>query len=76
MTVFVDGSWRQGEREVTVVDPADPTRVVGSYETAAASTVGEACASAERAFGGWSRRAPEERAQILRRIAGLLDDRT
>ncbi len=76
MTVFVDGSWRQGEREVTVVDPADPTRVVGSYETAAASTVGEACTSAERAFGGWSRRAPEERVQILRRIAGLLDDRT
>ena len=75
MTVYVAGSWRPGRREVTVFDPADPTKVVGSYGAADAGDAAEACSSAADAFADWSRRSPEDRGRLLRRVADLLERR-
>ncbi|MEU0165032.1 aldehyde dehydrogenase family protein [Streptomyces iakyrus] len=70
--LFVGGSWVEpdgGHYEVT--DPASE-ETVGWAPEASRDQVLAACAAAREAFGPWSRTAPEERAAVLGRAAGII----
>src|SRR5882762_6189779 len=56
-------------------NPANPSECVGNFSKAAVEHVGEAVASAERAFESWRWIPSGERANVLLRAAGLLRKR-
>jgi len=69
-----------GERIVTgasfeSTNPNDPAEVLGHFAKADPALLERAIASAERAFPAWSHTAPEARARILMRAAGILRQR-
>jgi phenylacetaldehyde dehydrogenase len=67
--LFIDGAWREGgDGSYPVVNPATE-EVVGHAPEAAAADVADAVAAARRAWPGWSRTSPAERAAVLERIA-------
>ena len=67
--LYIDGAWREGgDGSYPVVDPATE-RVVGHAPEASAADVADAVAAARRAYEGWSRTSPAERAAVLERIA-------
>ena len=67
--LFIDGAWREGgDGSYAVVNPATE-EVVGRAPEASAADVADAVAAARRAFEGWSRTSPAERAAVLDRIA-------
>ena len=71
---FIDGSFcdsRSGAR-LPIDDPASG-EVVGELCDGGADEVEAAVAAAERAFLGWSRSAPSQRARVLRRLADLIE---
>jgi acyl-CoA reductase-like NAD-dependent aldehyde dehydrogenase len=73
--LFLGGEWVEpdgGHYEVT--DPATEETVGWAPEASVAQTRA-ACAAAREAFGAWSRTAPEERAAVLARAAGIIRDR-
>ncbi|GAA3684771.1 aldehyde dehydrogenase family protein [Arthrobacter ginkgonis] len=74
--VFVDGEWTPalGTGSNPVTDPATG-ETWGSVPDGTAGDVDRAVASARRAFGGWARLAPSERAACLRRIADEVEKR-
>lgn len=71
---FIDGEPQWGGTVLPVLDPYSGQAVAELHE-ADAATVATAVASAERAFrtGSWSRMPVEERQQVLRRVADLID---
>ncbi|MFI6936632.1 aldehyde dehydrogenase family protein [Streptomyces sp. NPDC050287] len=73
--LFVGGEWVEPEGgHYEVVDPATE-ETVGWAPEASRDQVRAACAAAREAFGPWSRTAPEERAAILARAAGIIGGR-
>jgi acyl-CoA reductase-like NAD-dependent aldehyde dehydrogenase len=73
--LFVGGAWVEPEGgHYEVVDPATE-ETVGWAPEASRDQVRAACAAAREAFGPWSRTAPEERAAILARAAGIIGGR-
>lgn len=74
---FIAGEFRQGKSDtpVCVVNPADG-KSLGSYAAATPADVDEAIRAAAAAFGPWSRTPALSRADILRRTASLMRDRT
>ena len=67
--LFIDGAWREGgDGSYAVVNPASE-QVVGHAPEASAADVADAVAAARRAYDGWSRTSPAERAAVLNRIA-------
>ncbi len=63
------------ERTIASLCPAHPGIEVGRVASCSRAHVDEAIAEARRAFGAWSRRTPEERAEPLLRLAELLRQR-
>ncbi len=67
-----------GGKRVTTPDtfesrnPANPSECVGRFSKAAVPHVQDAVAAAEKAFETWRWIAPEERANVLLRAAGIL----
>ena len=63
------------DRRMTIIDPADET-VVATVAQGDVSHIDAAVASAKAAFeaGVWSRKTPQERATVLRRIAAAAND--
>lgn len=74
-STYVDGRWRAEGVPVEVRNPADVSEVVEEVILGSASHVDEAFAAAERAFASWRRTPAAERAAILSRAAGELDER-
>jgi acyl-CoA reductase-like NAD-dependent aldehyde dehydrogenase len=76
---FIGGRWVEptATERFGVVSPSTE-EVVGHVPLAAAADVDRAVDAARRAFddGPWPRTAPAERAEVLRRAAALLRDRT
>jgi acyl-CoA reductase-like NAD-dependent aldehyde dehydrogenase len=70
--LYIDGEWVEpaGGR-YDVVNPADET-VVGQAPEASREQVYQAAAAAKAAFPAWSRTKPEERAEILHRVAEVI----
>ncbi len=69
----IGGRWTAGPgaADFAVTDPASGTLVARVAALSAAET-DAAVAAAERAFRPWAARLPQERAQVLRRWAGLM----
>ncbi len=63
--LYIDGQAQSGDDRLEVVDPADRRSVVGYAAAATAKQAESAVAAAHRAFPGWSRRTPQERAELL-----------
>lgn len=74
VAAVIDGEPQWGGEVLPVLDPYSGECVAELHESSA-TTVAAAVASAERAFraGPWPRLAVEERQQILRRVADLID---
>ncbi|WNM35908.1 aldehyde dehydrogenase family protein [Streptomyces sp. Li-HN-5-11] len=73
--LFIGGEWAEPDAgHYPVTDPATEESV-GRAPEASADQVRAACAAAREACGPWSRTAPEERAAVLARAAGLIRDR-
>ncbi|CEA09553.1 Gamma-aminobutyraldehyde dehydrogenase [Arthrobacter saudimassiliensis] len=73
--LFIDGRYRTGRgAEARRIDPAtgEPAETLRYGD---ARDVDDAVAAAARAFAGWSRRTPGERAEALHRLAAELDAR-
>ncbi|HZE03636.1 MAG TPA: aldehyde dehydrogenase family protein [Solirubrobacteraceae bacterium] len=73
--MLIGGEWRQStaHEEIEVVNPATE-QVIDSVPAGAAEDVELAVATAQRAFGDWSRTDVEKRAGILARAADLIHD--
>ena len=75
-TIFIDGKWREpaGKEPITVINPAteQPFATVPSGTPADADAAATAAASALTA---WSQSSLDERADVLRRIASLIEVR-
>ena len=78
-TLFIGGHWTTPSTEETleVFSPATEARV-GSTPVAAPADIDAAVAAARTAFesGPWARSAPTERAQVLSRVAALIEERS
>lgn len=72
--LFIDGQRRDasGARTYAVHNPARPAECVGHAARASVEDVDQAFQAARRAFPAWSARSFEERAALLRRVAGHL----
>jgi RHH-type proline utilization regulon transcriptional repressor/proline dehydrogenase/delta 1-pyrroline-5-carboxylate dehydrogenase len=62
----------QTERRLLSVDPADPSVVVATSASAGLAEVEQAVATAESAYGDWSRRPVEKRAEVMFKAASWL----
>jgi acyl-CoA reductase-like NAD-dependent aldehyde dehydrogenase len=72
--LLIGGEERQTPESFQVFDPARPEEVVGHASSASEQDALDAVAAADRAFGEWSRLAPERRAQMLTDALGALKD--
>ena len=72
--LLIDGAWRaaEGGRTLATLDPATNTEI-GRISDASAADVDEAVSAARRAFANWRTTTPARRAQILWKIADLLE---
>ena len=71
--VFIDGDWRPPSSEETFVDLDPATKEpITSVARGGAADVHAAVAAARRAFEGWSKASPADRARTLRRWADLI----
>ncbi len=74
-TVYIDGEWTAGHgAPFTSVEPGTGQQLA-TWSLAAVDQADVAVAAARRSFdeGVWRRRSPAERAQVLRRVAELLE---
>lgn len=74
-SLWIDGEDRESGETFTSVDPGDTERIVCNCAQAGESEALAAIAGAHKAFGPWSRRSPEERADYLFRAAKLMRER-
>jgi len=72
--LLIDGAWRaaEGGRTLATVDPASNAET-GRIADASPADVDEAVGAAHRAFAGWEATTPAKRAQILWKIADVLE---
>jgi len=66
---YIAGEWLEGEGATRNVNPSDCNDVVGFYAQASAAQLDAAVAAARAAFPAWSRTNPQERHDILSRVA-------
>jgi acyl-CoA reductase-like NAD-dependent aldehyde dehydrogenase len=73
---YIDGAWRdpEGSERLDVINPASET-VIAEIAFGSEADVDRAVAAARRAFPGWSRTPPAERAALLGRIHALVIER-
>ena len=73
---YIDGAWVKalGRERAEVVDPATET-VIAEIPLGSISDTDHAVQAARRAFPGWSRTTPSERAPLLSRIHALVLER-
>jgi aldehyde dehydrogenase (NAD+) len=74
--LFIDGTWRDGDSIIEVIDPATE-EVIGSVAQATTKNATSAIEAARRAFddGPWPYTKPAERAAALIRMAEILEAR-
>lgn len=76
--LWIDGQWTQSENKdlVDIIDPATQ-KVTGQVANACAQDVDKAVHAAKTAFedGRWSRKTPGQRADVLLKMAELVDQK-
>ena len=66
---FIAGDWIESAETSRNVNPSNTGDVVGEYARASAAHVAAAIAAAKAAGHGWARSTPQERHDVLRRVA-------
>ncbi len=74
LKLFIDGQWRRTADDLVVVDPATEEEL-GHLPCAAQSDLDDALEAAVKGFRVWSRTAPRDRANLIRRAAALMRER-
>jgi RHH-type transcriptional regulator, proline utilization regulon repressor / proline dehydrogenase / delta 1-pyrroline-5-carboxylate dehydrogenase len=72
---LIDGDQVQTEKTIQSVNPSNPVEVVGSIGQINIAQAEQAISAAKTAFKTWQRTPAQERANILRRAADLLEAR-
>lgn len=77
LALYVDGAWLNSSGRATqdIVNPANE-EIIGELPLATAADLGDALASAQRAFRTWRKTSPWERGAILKRVARIIRKRT
>lgn len=75
-TSIIGGDFDKSGNWSDIVNPADPTEIVGTSYAANDAVVARAFASAHKGFAGWTKKPAKERASILRKIADLYEQNT
>ena len=73
--IHFDGADRSGARTVVSSSPIDQRIVLGGFAVATASEAEQALQAANRAWKGWRGTPPARRADHLRRVAQLIEQR-
>jgi aldehyde dehydrogenase (NAD+) len=66
---FIAGEWVEGDGVSRDINPSNVEDVVGEYARASVAQTETAVAAAKAAFPAWSRSTPQERSDILGRVA-------
>lgn len=74
LKLFIDGKWRMSTNSKSVVNPATEQEI-GRVPCASSADLDDALDAAVRGFRIWSRTAPRDRANLIRRAASLMRDR-
>jgi acyl-CoA reductase-like NAD-dependent aldehyde dehydrogenase len=74
-TLFIAGQDRPAQRHFTKTNPADSTQVLGEFPAASAQDAADAMQAASGAWQGWRRTPPAQRAELLRRVSRLIEER-
>jgi alpha-ketoglutaric semialdehyde dehydrogenase len=69
---YIDGEWIAAREAVADINPSDLNDVVGEFPRSTAADVDRAVAAARDAFPGWSASSPQDRADLLERVAAQL----
>ena len=72
--LFIGGSWRTTADDLPVINPADE-QVIGRLACADEQDLNDALDAAAKAFREWSRTAPKDRAEVLRKASAIMRDR-
>src|SRR6478609_2719646 len=72
---YVDGRWAEGSGPDLEVGSAADGSVLASFRGADAGDVDRACAAADAAWPAWAATSVDERADLLRRTADLVEKR-
>lgn len=73
--LYIGGEWVEGAGVTRNINPSNLDDVIGAYAQADAELTGRAIAAARAAFPDWSRTTPQQRADILERVAGEILER-
>jgi len=73
--IHIAGGDRGGARTVASRSPIDQRSVLGEFAVATANEADQALQAAHRAWKGWQRTPAAERAEYLRRVARLIEQR-
>lgn len=71
----IGGKAVEGIKRIVSTSPARPNLVVGESASCSKADVDQAMAAATEAFRTWSRKNPEERAEVLLRLAQIMRER-
>jgi len=74
-SLFIDGAERPALRYFAKSNPADSAEVLGEFPAAGARDAADAMEAAAAAFPDWRRTPHAQRAELLRRVARLIEER-
>src|SRR5580658_10086932 len=73
--LFLDGVDHEGARHFVKSNPADSSSRLGEFPAASAEDAANAMRAAQRAWPAWRRLPPEKRAELLRGVSRLIEER-
>jgi acyl-CoA reductase-like NAD-dependent aldehyde dehydrogenase len=73
--LHIAGAERGAARYFVKTNPADSEQVLGEFPAAGAADAADAVRAAATAWQDWKRTSPARRAQLLRRVADLIEER-
>jgi len=73
--LVIDGKKIWTDNLINSINPTSPTEVVGAVAEAHVDHAEAAVAAAKKAFGHWCRVSVQHRAELLERVAGIMDRR-
>ncbi|MGF1488568.1 MAG: L-glutamate gamma-semialdehyde dehydrogenase [Prochloraceae cyanobacterium] len=72
---LINGEYTQTEKTIDSVNPSNPQEIVGKVGMASVEQAEKALKAAKSAFKGWQRTPASERANIIRKVADIMEER-
>jgi acyl-CoA reductase-like NAD-dependent aldehyde dehydrogenase len=73
--LYIDGGDRSGAKTAPSRSPADQEQILGEFAVATVQHADEAMSAAQRAWSEWKQTPPAKRAEYLRRVGRLIEER-